>query len=305
MAPRLGYAFAEENFEYPEASWEKREKITERLRNITLGLLFFLQNDPAVPAEHRAVANRYHMAKDEFADNGNFPWQLYVREARRVIGLYTFTENDVTVGPEQGRTRIHNDSIAAGEFPIDSMPARKRQPTDNVMLEGYLFMLRNVTRPYQIPYRIIVPEEVDGLLVPVAASTTHIAFSTIRLEPTWMALGQAAGTAAHLAIAAGKRVRDVPVSQIQRMLLQQQQVLTYFKDIDQSDPAYAALQYFGTKGFFRDYWAKSKEPLDRKTAEDWVRIARELGLTGDPPRANTTRGEFCRTLYQQLQRTGQ
>ncbi|MCI0432811.1 MAG: FAD-dependent oxidoreductase, partial [Gemmatimonadetes bacterium] len=189
MYPRaLAYPFVEENFEYPEAGWEKREKITQRLRNITLGLLYFCQNDPAVPAEHRALANKYHLAKDEFADNGHFPWQLYVREARRIRGLYTLSERDVTSGPEHGRPPIHHDSITAGEFPIDSMPARRRQPGDDTILEGYLFMLRNITQPYQIPYRIIVPEEVDSLLAPVAASTTHVAFSSIRLEPTWMAL---------------------------------------------------------------------------------------------------------------------
>lgn len=295
MFPRvLAYPFVEENYEYPEGDWDKREQITARIRNITLGLLYFLQNDPVVPEEHRRMANLYHLTKDEFADNGHFPWQLYVREARRIVGLYTLSEKDVSIGVERGRTRIHEDSITAGEYPIDSMPVRRRQPGDDTILEGYLLMLNNITRPYQIPYRIIVPEEVDGLLVPVAASTTHVAFSSIRLEPTWMALGHAAGVAAHLAISGGTQPRNVPVEKLQRMLIEQGQILTYFKDLDTKAPAHAALQYFGTKGFFRDYDARPNEPLDAATAADW----RKRAGSDLQPEPGMTRGEFCRRLFE-------
>ncbi len=298
MNPRpLGFPFAEENYAYPEADWERREKISARLRHLTLGLLYFLQNDEAIPAPHRALARRYHLAKDEFTGNGHFPWQLYVREARRLVGLYTLSENDTIVGPELGRTRIHADSVAAGEFPVDSFPVRKREPGHNV-LEGYIFMLDRMTRPYQIPYRVMIPESVDGLLVPVAASTTHIAFSTLRLEPTWMALGQAAGIAAHLAIGAAVEPRAVDPNRLQRELLKHGQVITYFKDINQADPAYAALQYFGTKGFFDSYVADAKSPIDAETARRWWRLA---GQPETPPadwlKPGTTRGEFCNHLY--------
>jgi hypothetical protein len=299
MNPRpLGFPFAEENYEYPEADWDKREEITERIRNLTLGLCYFLQNDPDVPDEHRRLAGRYHLAKDEFQDNDNFPWQLYVREARRIVGLYTLSENDVIAGPDLGRSQIHADSIAAGEFPIDSFPVRKRQPGDNVALEGYILMLDKLTRPYQIPYRIIVPETVDALLVPVAASTTHVAFSTIRMEPTWMAMGQAAGVAAHLSITEGKQPREVNVTKMQRILIAQGQVLTCFKDIDRSDQAYAALQFFGTRGFFRNYYARWKEPLDATMAQEWLQLAGAEGYSG--PTTNLTRGEFCRALFNWL-----
>ena len=316
MNPRpLGFPFAEENYGYPEASWEDRERIAGRIRNITLGLLYFLQNDEAIPAEHRAIARRYHLAKDEFTDNDNFPFQLYVREARRLVGLYTLTENDTIVGPGLGRTKIHGDSIAAGEFPIDSFPVRKREKGHDVALEGYIFMLDQLTRPYQIPYRIMVPESVDGLLVPVAASTTHVAFSTVRLEPTWMAMGQAAGVAAHLAIEAGIEPRAVDVDRLQREILNRGQVITYFKDIDQKDPAYAALQYFGTKGLFPDYFARSREVVDSETAQRWWELATGAKAPSKPERftwealrqwlpsaaggsGSVTRGEFCRALYQ-------
>ncbi len=316
MNPRpLGFPFAEINYSYPEADWEERDRITAEIRNLTLGLLYFLQNDPEVPAAHRQLANRYHLAKDEFTDNGNFPWQLYVREARRIVGLYTLSERDVTVGPELGRTPIHTDSIAAGEFPIDSFPVRKREPGHEKALEGYILMLDQFTRPYQIPYRIMVPESADGLLVPVAASATHVAFSTIRLEPTWMAMGQAAGVAAHLAISGGRQPRQIDTDTLQRILLGQGQVLTYFKDINQRHPAYAALQYFGTKGFFRDYLARADEPVDVQTANEWLRIAGiPLKVEGSGPVTRTefarifpkakpgtgavSRGELCLALYQ-------
>jgi hypothetical protein len=93
------------------------------------------------------------------------------------------------------------------------------------VLEGYLGMLSKVTRPYQIPYRIMVPKRVDGLLVPVAASTTHVAYSTIRMEPTWTVLGQAAGVAAHAALVRGVEPRRVPVGEVQAELRRQGQVL--------------------------------------------------------------------------------
>jgi hypothetical protein len=202
------------------------------------------------------------------------------------------SENDVIVGPELGRTPIHSDSIAAGEFPIDSFPVRKRQPGHDTALEGYILMLDKFTQPYQIPYRIMVPGDVDGLLVPVAASTTHVAFSTIRLEPTWMALGQAAGVAAHLSIASDTAPRKVDVDRLQRILVGQGQVITYFKDIDRKDPAYAAMQYFGAKGLFTDYYARSREGLEPAVAGEWSRK-----LKRPAPQEAVTRGEFCRLAY--------
>jgi hypothetical protein len=150
---------------------------------------------------------------------------LYVREARRLVGLATLTEHDIT--GHAGLPSRHPDSVAVGEFPIDSFPCRKRQPTDTLALEGYLGMLEDLTRPYEIPYRIMIPALVDGLIVPVAASTTHVAFSSIRMEPTWMALGQAAGTAAHLALESDVPLRRVPVERLQRILERNGQVLRH------------------------------------------------------------------------------
>lgn len=227
----LAFPFAEENTGYVEAGWPEREEICRRHRDLTLGLIYFLQNDPDAPPAHREIARRYHLPLDEFVDNGHFPFQIYVREARRLRGRYTLTEHDVTRLGDGRRTGRHDDAIAVGEFPVDSFPTRRRQPTDDRVLEGYLGMLASLTRPYQIPYRIMLPERPDGLLVPVAASASHVAYSSIRMEPTWMAMGQAAGVAAHLAIDHDCACSDVPVSELQRILVDQGQVL---------DPAPAA-----------------------------------------------------------------
>ncbi|MBL9214494.1 MAG: FAD-dependent oxidoreductase [Opitutaceae bacterium] len=329
MNPRpLGFPFAEENYDYPEADWDRREQIAARLRDLTLGLLWFLQNDPAIPAEHRALARRFHLAKDEFVAHGHFPWQLYVREARRIVGEYTLSEQDLILGPELGRTRLHRDSIAAGEYPIDSFPVRRREPGHDVALEGYILMLDRYTFPYQIPYRIMVPRDVEGLLVPVAASTTHVAFSSIRLEPTWMALGQAAATAAHLALRDGTPLRRVGAEPLQRALLRQGQVLTFFRDIDPAAPEHAAIQFYGTKGFFPDYLARAAAPVTRAEAARWLGLAlgepgtrlgaaldaddtlltaadlaglaRAAGWPGPPDRSSgpVSRGQFCRWLFE-------
>ncbi len=159
-----------------------------------------------------------------------------------------------------------------------------------------------------------MPRDVEGLLVPVAASTTHLAFSSIRLEPTWMAIGHAAGIAAHLAIRAGVPLSKIDIAALQRELLKQGQVLTYFKDLTPADPSFQAMQFFGTKGFFEDYYARPKDPLHYEQAVDWLKRARpdlELprqsgavltrGVLPDlfpgNPSAPVSRGEFCQALY--------
>lgn len=221
----LGFPFPEENVGYIDGDYATREQICARHRNLALGLLWFLQNDPEVPEAHRRLAGELHLPLDEFADNGHFPWQLYVREGRRLVGEYTLTQHDIT---GKGQEPVHHpDTVAIGEFPIDSFPCRKRQPGDTIVLEGYLGMLDYITRPYEIPYRILVPAKIDGLLAPVAASTTHVAYSSIRMEPTWMCLGHAAGIAAHLAIEHESPPRHVPIDELQSLLRDQGQVLEH------------------------------------------------------------------------------
>lgn len=232
----LGFPFPELNRGYITGDTATRAAISTRIRNRTLGLLWFLQNDAQIPTQHRQIARQYHLPQDEFADNQHFPWQLYIREGRRLQGEFTLTERHITHQPEQGidqaEIKTFADTIAIGEFPIDSFPCQPRQPGDTIVLEGYLGMLDQITRPYEIPYRIMVPQSIDGLLVPVAASTTHVAFSSIRMEPTWMALGQAAGVAAHLAIQQQCAPRNIPIHELQQQLAHDGQILKHQPELN-------------------------------------------------------------------------
>lgn len=223
----LNFPFAEENHGYLEADDVTRQRICERHRNLTLGLLWFIQNDPEVAEKDRLLARGLNLPLDEFTDSGHFPFQLYVREGRRLVGETTLTEHDITQDGVDRNVEHRSDAIAVGEFPIDSFPVRKRQRGDDRTLEGYLGMLDYITRPYEIPYRIMIPKRLDGVIVPVAASTTHVGYSSIRMEPTWMALGQAAGVAAHLSIAADVAPRRVSITELQRILRSQGQVLQH------------------------------------------------------------------------------
>ena len=230
----LGFPFVEENRDYITGNEATRQRIFQRHRELTLGLLWFLQNDPDVPEAHRKLANQLHLPQDEFLDSGHFPFQLYVREGRRLVGEYTLTEHDITGNSVQQGMCLHPDSVAIGEFPIDSFPSQKRQPGDTIVLEGYLGMLDHITRPYEIPYRIMLPKRINGLIVPVAVSITHLGFSSIRMVPTWMALGQAAGVAASLAVERGLFPRNVSPAELQHHLRRQGQVVS-LGDASRSD----------------------------------------------------------------------
>jgi hypothetical protein len=269
----LGFPFPEENVNYVEAGWEEREKVFKRHRELATGLLYFIQNDPEIPEAHRKLANQYHFPLDEFTDNNHFPWQLYVREARRLKGMYTLTENDLILRQGEERTTIFQDSIIAGEFPIDSFPCSKEASSDQKVLEGYIGMLP--IPAYQLPYRVMVPEMIDGMIVPVAASTSHVAYSTLRMEPLWMGIGQAAGTAAAQSIRDEVEIREIDINRLQRSLVAQGQILTYFDDLNTGTPGHKAAQFWGTKGFFNSYEARLDEPLSGKELNKWIAIYAE------------------------------
>jgi hypothetical protein len=258
----------EENQPWPTADWKWRDHFVTRLRSYTLGLLWFVQNDPEVPADWRRQAGEWGLAKDEFQDNGNFPRQAYVREARRILGEYDFSAQDAMVMPGAPRTVIHADSIAAAHYQIDGHASRKREPGMNA-LDGFLG-LGHITGQYSIPYGVIVPKNVDALLVPVAASATHLGFSTLRMEPCWMALGQAAGVAANLAIQSGGEVRTVDIRRLQRALLDGGQVLAYYRDLSGSEPYFRAMQYYGVRGLFPYWEAEPNRAVLRGEAIQWL-----------------------------------
>jgi len=226
----------EENWQWPTASWEWRDAFAKRLREYTEGLFWFASNDEAVPQSFRDEVKEWGFAADEYIDNDNFPRQVYVREGRRFEGMYFFTANDAE--PPTDRGPLHKDAITASHYALDSHAHHKREP-GRIHLEGFLSYH---TVPYNVPYGVIVPKNVSNLLFPVPVSGSHTGFSTLRMEPCWMALGQAAGTAAALSIDMGTSVQDVDVPTLQDELLKQGATLVYMKGHSPSDPDFVKLQ---------------------------------------------------------------
>jgi hypothetical protein len=200
-------------FDYPDASPARQQEIYDDHRLWNQGLLFFMGNDLAAPQHLRDETQRYGLAKDEYADNEHWPYHLYIREARRMQGAYVMTQHDIQ---EQ---REKPDIIHVGSHWIDCHHVQR------VVVDEHHF--RNEGRiwcktqlPFAVPYRAITPraEECENLLVPVALSSSHVAFCALRLESTWMALGEAAGVAATLAARDGLSVQQVIPAKLQQQL---------------------------------------------------------------------------------------
>ncbi len=199
------------NHDYPDADWPARHVITQRHRDLALGLLWFLQNDPEVPDEIRAEARNWGLPRDEFSDNAHFPWEMYVREARRLIGRYVFTEHDALEG------RTHDDAIAFTEWPLDSH-ACTTSTVPGSDHEGKMILAAE-TRPAQIPYRCLLPHEFDNLLVTTCLSASHVGWGTIRLEPVWMHVGESAAFAISLAQKLNLAPAKLPTSALRTTLV--------------------------------------------------------------------------------------
>jgi hypothetical protein len=255
--------------DYSEAGPEKRKGIEEAHRRYIEGLIYFLQNDDALPAWFRFDANQWGFAQDEFHGNERFPTQLYIREARRMVGAYTFSEKDALLAEGSNRTPAFRDSIGVGDYMMDSHATKPQEPDRPMgVLEGFFF-IPGLTKPYQIPYRILVPQKVDGLLSVVSVSATHVGYGTLRMEPVMMVMGEAAGTAAQIARRRKAELRNVPMAELQEELLKNKAVLTYFSDLPSTRPEFEAFQFLGTLGLFDDYAARLDAPVDRDAAQKW------------------------------------
>lgn len=220
----IGYSY-----DYPEASYERRREILKEHEQYQKGWLYFIANDPRVPKDVQEEFRKWGLAKDEFKDNGNWPHQIYVREARRMTGAYVMTENELL------KKRATPDPVGMGSYGIDShniqryivIPEGGTAKDAYVQNEGDIGVSTN--GPYQIAYGSLVPKkgQADNLLVPVCVSSSHIAFGSIRMEPVFMILGQSAATAAVLAIDNHLAVQDVPYAKLREQLLRDGQVLEF------------------------------------------------------------------------------
>ena len=210
------------NYDYPEASYEQRKEIIKAHELYQQGYLYFLANDAAVPAAVRKEMANFGLAKDEFTDNGNWPHQLYIREARRMIGDFIMKEADAL-----GKTNIVRP-IGMGSYALDAHNAQRYvTPEGFAQNEGDIGV--KPARPYSIDYGTILPKEKEcsNLLVPVAVSSSHIAYGSIRMEPVFMILGQSAAIAAVLSIEKKINPQALPYPELKQELLKAGQVLVY------------------------------------------------------------------------------
>lgn len=273
--PKESLDLAEECWPWPTATPAERKRIYQRYLTHNVGLIWLLQNDPEVPDAVREDALQYGWHRDEWKDNGNVPRQVYVRQGRRILGDYVLTERDADLDPSLNRTRIRPDSIAVIEWAFDPHGHHKYDPAHPNVREGYIYIDH---QPFQVPYGVLVPREIDGLLVPVACSCSHVAYNALRMEPVFIALGEACGIAAHLAIQRNLPLRDVPVPELQSLLVERKGVVTFYEDLPFADPAFPAMQYLGARGLNPGYRAEKESPLTETAAAN--RLARILHFEG-------------------------
>lgn len=213
------------NYAYADASHEERARIVKEHVVYQQGLMWTLANHPRVPEVIREAMKPWGLAADEFVGNGNWPRQIYVREARRMISDYVVTEQDCR------RVRVAEDSVGLGSYNMDSHNVQRYVTADGkVQNEGDVQV--SPGGPYVVSYRSIVPKkgQAANLLVPVCVSSSHIAFGSIRMEPVFMILGQSAATAAVMAMEQGISVQDLPYAALRERLLADGQVLDLPED---------------------------------------------------------------------------
>lgn len=309
------------NLGWPEGDAVTRQAIFDEHVRYNTGLLYFLQNDEAVSAGIREPAREWGWCKDEFTETGHLPPQLYVREARRMIGQHVYVQQDSEHAPSDARAKLFTDAIAMGDYGNNCHGTSHEGPQIGGKHGGEMY---NPVPPYQIPYGALVPKasECTNLLVPVALSSSHVGFCALRLEPIWMSLGQAAGHAAAMAVQQGQPVQDVAVKALQTKLIQDHSALIYLSDVLPGHAAFDAVQWWGTAGGLHGLNPMPKKPgqrgknlhgqyfeanpgheaaltqaLDDSTRTRWVKLAQDLGIESPALAKATTRGEFIQAAF--------
>lgn len=212
------------NFGYPEGNWEERQRIYALHRDNWLSLFYMLQNDPELPEAFRTDAKTWGLPSDEYPENNHVTPQLYVREARRMVGKYVLTQNDIRYH------RYKESTICVGSYNMDCHVVDQQMTTKGLQPEGGFI---EPCDAYEIPYEIIVPIDNENLLVIGGFSATHVAYGSARMEPVFMMLGHAGGLAAHLALQAHTPVQTVNIEELQGLLKDQGAILEapYLPDV--------------------------------------------------------------------------
>jgi len=229
----LSTDFVGGNYRWPDGSYAEREQILKDHRAYVQGFFWFLGNDPRVPEGMRQEVSRYGLAKDEFTDNGNWPTQLYVREARRMVGDFVMAEkNFPRKFKENGKMTAHpaaepiKDPVAIGSYALDShVVGRFATDKGGVVAEGGIY---TGVEPYPISYRVLLPKasQCKNLLVPVCMSASHVAYGSLRMEAVFMELGQAAATAACLSLEKNTTPHELPYADLRKRLQADHAVLS-------------------------------------------------------------------------------
>lgn len=207
------------SWNFPAANRAQRQAIWQDHYNYEAGFFYYLGHSDRIPKSLRDEVNSYGLAKDEFTDTGGWPWQLYIREGRRMVGEYVMTQRDIQTDLTKP------DAIGMGSYQSDSHGVERIVTPDGwAQNEGEMYV---PTHPYQIPYRMILPKrsETKNLLVPVCFSASHVAYSTLRMEPQYMIIGQAAGVAASIAVRQHRSIYNLPIGELQQQLLKEHVVL--------------------------------------------------------------------------------
>lgn len=207
------------NYAWPESDYPQREHLYQQHVNYQKGLYWFLANDPSIPARYRERIGSFGLAKDEFEETGHWPSQLYIREARRMIGDYVPTENDCM------HRKFCDDPVGIGSYTVDSHNCQRFLRDGRVLNDGDVQV--PPAGPYGVSYRSIVPRkgECENLAVPVCCSASHIAYGSVRMEPVFMILGESAAIAADLALNDKVALQDLPYSALKPELIKAGQVL--------------------------------------------------------------------------------
>lgn len=307
----VSHKLVEELDGWCEADPEGRAELYELLRQHTLELFHFLRTDPRLPDWMREDAAEWGLPRDEFVENGHWPPEPYIREGRRMIGGRVLIQEDFELEPGSVRSRLHPDAIAIGDYNINSHGTHWGE--DGV-LEGNT---SHGVRPWQVPIGAILPDRHANVLASVPVSASHIAYCAIRMEPTWTAIGEAAGIVAAMASARGEAVQRIPVPEVQERLHSHGAKTIYVSDIEPGSPYFRAAQYFGLRGLFHDihepeecteWWPRELisplgqwreampyhdlQPDTKRTPEltaQWLSVS---GIDAEVPESVVTRGDL-------------
>ncbi|MEZ6141726.1 MAG: FAD-dependent oxidoreductase [Zavarzinella sp.] len=316
------------NLKWPDGTAKERAAIFQTHLDYHLGLLWFLKQDPKVPEKYRSEVTQWGWCKDEFTDNNHLPWQLYVREARRMKGTYVFTEKDTDAEPGDVRAKFHPQSIACGDYGPNCHGTSHEGPLFGGKHTGEFY--KRVS-PYQIPYHCLLANKVNNLLVPVAVSSSHVGFCALRLEPIWMSLGQAAGVSAREKVRSGVSLHKLEFSHLQELLHAEKSATIYVSDVPPDHPLFRAVQWLGSKGglhqlvagntktygqrgeniegqYYKAYPLhdfRAEEKIDEKLLTRWLRYLPEMhriaATAAIAEKKFTTRGEIVQELYKHRQ----